>query len=81
MSTFTTPRFRLWNSSPFWLKLPCVSAQEIIQRIKVLPLDERAKIANYLLREDTSWIPEDFQAAMDDLISGRLLEMEMTLRE
>ena len=58
-----------------------MSAQEIIQQIGTLPSEERAKIANYLLYEDTSWIPDDFQAAMQDLASGRLVEMETALRE
>jgi hypothetical protein len=58
-----------------------VSAQEIIQHIKGLPAAERAKIATFLLREDDSWIPEDFKAAMEDLDASRLVDTETALHE
>jgi hypothetical protein len=58
-----------------------VSAHEIIQEIKSLPAIERAKIATFLLREDDSWIPDDFKAAMKDMAAGRLLDTETALHE
>lgn len=58
-----------------------VSAHEIIEQLKSLAAPERAKVADYLLHKDTSWIPEDFRAAMADLAEGRLVDMETVLRE
>lgn len=58
-----------------------MSAHEIISEIKRLPAAERAKIASFLLREDDSWIPDDFKAAMKDMEAGRLLDTEIAMDE
>ena len=43
-----------------------MSAVEIIEQIKALPVAERAQVARYIVQQDDSWIPEEFQQAMAD---------------
>lgn len=56
-----------------------MSAQEVIEKIKALPADERAKVAKFLMVEDDSWIPESFKEGMADAEAGRFAEMETVL--
>ena len=58
-----------------------MSAQEIIDHFKVLPAAERAKVAKFVVQHDDSWIPNEFQEAMNDADAGRLVDMETALRE
>ena len=58
-----------------------MSAVEIIEKIKTLPLAERAEVARYIVQQDDSWIPEEFQQAMADAEAGRFVEMETVLCE
>ena len=57
-----------------------MSAQEVIEQIKSLPPDERAKVAEFVLEHD-DWIPEEFKQAMEDVEAGRLVDMEQALFE
>ena len=43
-----------------------MSAVEIIEQIKALPAAERAQVARYIVQQDDSWIPDEFQQAMAD---------------
>jgi hypothetical protein len=56
-----------------------MSAQEIIEQIKLLPPTERAAVARFVVEQDDSWIPEEFKEAMKDAEAGRCVEMETAL--
>jgi predicted transcriptional regulator len=58
-----------------------VSAQEIIEQIKVLPASERAQVVKYVVENDDSWIPESFKQGMADVEAGRLVELDTALNE
>ena len=58
-----------------------MSAVEIIEQIKALPLAERAQVARFIVEQDDSWIPDEFRDAMSDSEAGRFVEMETVLRE
>ncbi len=58
-----------------------MSAQELIEQFKALPLEERVRVAKFIVEQDESWIPEDFKAAMEDVSAGRLVDMETALFE
>jgi len=56
-----------------------MSAQEIIEKIKILPADERAKVAKFIMEQDDSWIPESFKEGMADAEAGNFADMEEVL--
>ena len=56
-----------------------MSAQEIIEQIKALPADERAKVAKFVLEEDDSWVPQSFKEGMADAAAGRFVDLEVVL--
>ena len=58
-----------------------MSAHDIIEEIKKLPIAERAQVTKFVVETDDSWIPEEFKAAMEDAKAGRLVDMEMALNE
>ena len=58
-----------------------MSAQEIIEQIKSLPLLERAEVAKFVVEQDDSWIPDEFKEAMKDAEEGRCVDMERALSE
>jgi hypothetical protein len=58
-----------------------MSALEVIEQIKSLPPAERAAVARFVLKEDDSWIPEEFKEAMSDAEAGRLVDMDTALFE
>ena len=58
-----------------------MSAQEIIEQIKALPAEERAKIAKFVLEEDDSWVPESFKEGMKAAAEGRLVDLETAMFE
>ena len=58
-----------------------MSAVEIIEQIKNLPVAERAVVARFIVEQDDSWIPDEFRQAMADADAGRFVEMESVLRE
>jgi hypothetical protein len=43
-----------------------MSGKEVIEQIKALPVEERAKVAKFIVEQDDSWIPDDFKAAMHE---------------
>ncbi len=43
-----------------------MSGKEVIEQIKALPPEERAKVAKFIVEQDDSWIPDDFKAAMHE---------------
>ena len=56
-----------------------MSAVEIIEQFKALPAIERAEVARFIIKQDDSWIPEEFRQAMADADAGRFVEMETVL--
>jgi predicted transcriptional regulator len=58
-----------------------MSALEVIEQIKALSPSERETVARFLLKEDDSWIPDEFKEAMADAEAGRLVDMETALFE
>jgi predicted transcriptional regulator len=58
-----------------------MSVKEIIDQIKALPVEERARVAKFIVEQDDSWIPDDFKAAMEDAQKGRLVDMDKALNE
>jgi hypothetical protein len=58
-----------------------MSAQEIIEEIKALPLAERAKVASFILSEDASLVPDSFAAGMKAAAENRFIDMETALHE
>ena len=55
-----------------------MSVNEVIEQIKALSPEERATVARFVLEHDDR-VPEDFKAAMNDLETGRLVNMETVL--
>lgn len=58
-----------------------MSATEIIEQIKALPLKERAIVTKFVVEHDDSWVPEDFKQGMKDFEEGRLVDLETALFE
>ncbi|MDP9254254.1 MAG: hypothetical protein M3O66_04880 [Verrucomicrobiota bacterium] len=58
-----------------------MSAQEIIEQIKALPLSERAQVAKFVVENDDSWVPESFKQGMADAEAGRLVDLDTALKE
>ena len=58
-----------------------MSAQDVIEEFKELPPAERAQVARFVVENDDSWIPDEFKEAMNDAITGRLVDMETALVE
>ena len=56
-----------------------MSATEIIEQIKSLPADERARVAKFVVENDDSWIPDSFKQGMADAQAGRFADMETVL--
>ena len=56
-----------------------MSATEIIEQIKALPANERARVTKYVVEHDDSWIPESFKKGMADAEASRFADMETVL--
>ena len=57
-----------------------MSAVEIIEQIKNLPVAERAQVARFIVEQDDSWIADEFKQAMADADAGRFVEMDSIFR-
>ena len=55
------------------------SAQEVIERFKALPPQDRADVARFIAEHDDSWVPESFKQGMADIAAGRVVDMETAL--
>jgi hypothetical protein len=55
------------------------SAQEVIERFKALPPQDRADVARFIAEADDSWVPESFKEGMADIAAGRVVDMETAL--
>jgi predicted transcriptional regulator len=56
-----------------------MSAQEIIEQIKALPSEERARVTKFVVESDDSWVPEEFKQGMADIAAGRVVELDTAL--
>ena len=56
-----------------------MSATEIIEQFKGLPVGERAQVAKFVMEHDDSWIPESFKQGMADAEAERFVDMETVL--
>ncbi len=57
------------------------SAQEVIERFKALPPQDRAEVAKFIAEHDDSWVPESFKEGMKAAAEGRFVDMETALFE
>jgi hypothetical protein len=57
------------------------SAQEVIERFKALPPQDRADVAKFIAEHDDSWVPESFKEGMKAAAEGRFVDMETALFE
>lgn len=55
------------------------SAQEVIERFKALPPQDRAEVAKFIAEQDDSWVPESFKEGMKAAAEGRFVDMETVL--
>jgi hypothetical protein len=58
-----------------------MSSEEIIEQIKALPSDERARVTKFVVQSDDSWIPEEFKEGMADIAAGRVVDLDTALNE
>jgi hypothetical protein len=52
------------------------SAQEVIERFRALPPQDRADVAKFIAEHDDSWVPESFKEGMKAAAEGRFVDME-----
>jgi len=52
-----------------------------LEEFRALSAEERKHVAETILIEEDSWIPESFRQGMEDIAAGRVMEMETVLRE
>jgi hypothetical protein len=69
------------DSTPFGEYDLVMSPAEIIEQIKALPAEERARVTKFVVESDDSWVPESFKQGMGDVEAGRLVNMETVLSE
>ena len=58
-----------------------MSAQEIIEQIKRLPPAERSLVAKFVVENDDSWVPESFKQGMEDIVAGRVVDLDTALSQ
>ena len=58
-----------------------MSAQEVIEQIKLLPPAERAQVAKFVVESEDSWIPEEFKQGMADIAAGRVVDLDTALNQ
>jgi len=58
-----------------------MSTREVLQEFRALSAGERKRVAEVILTEEDSWIPESFRQGMEDIAAGRVMEMDDALSE
>jgi predicted transcriptional regulator len=58
-----------------------MSAAEVLAEFKKLPPEERKQVAETIVLEDESWIPESFRQGMADIEAGRVVDLNVALSE
>ena len=61
------------------VKVMGMSAVEVIEQIRALPEEERAKVARFVIEQDESWIPAELREAMDEAAQGKTVDMERVM--
>jgi hypothetical protein len=56
-----------------------MSAVELIEQIRALPEEERAKVVRFVIEHEESWIPTDLREAMEDAAQGKMVDMERVM--
>lgn len=56
-----------------------MSAVEVIEQIRALPEEERAKVVRFVIEHEESWIPAEFREAMDEAVQGKMVNMERVM--
>ena len=56
-----------------------MSAIEVIEQIRALPEEERAKVVRLVIENEESWIPTEFREAMNDTSRGKMVDMERVM--
>ena len=58
-----------------------MSTVQVLEEFRALPGEERRRVAEAILMEEDSWIPESFRAGMADIAAGRVLDLEKTMAD
>ncbi len=58
-----------------------MTAVEVIKQFKSLPVKGRRQVAQFIVKEDDSWIPESFKLSMKAFKGGRSVDMEIAMNE
>ncbi len=58
-----------------------MSTGEVLQEFRALSARERKWVAEVIMTEEDSWIPESFRQGMEDIAAGRVMEMDDALSE
>jgi len=68
-----------WHYSPIQFSLGEMSAVEVIEQIRALPEEERAKVVHFVIEHEESWIPSEFREAMEQAAQGKTVNMERVM--
>src|SRR5271165_1870433 len=68
-----------WHRSPIQLNVTKMSAVEVIEQIRALPEEERAKVVRFVIEHEESWIPAEFREAMNEAAQGKMVNMERVM--
>ena len=52
---------------------------EVIEQIRALPEEERAKVVRFVIEHEASWIPAEFREAMDEATHGKMVDLERVM--
>ena len=69
----------IWRERPTRIIVERMSAIEVIEQIRALPEEERAKVVRFVIEHEESWIPTEFSEAMDDAARGKMVDMERVM--
>ena len=56
-----------------------MSAVEVIEQIRALPEEERAKVVRFVIELEGSWIPAELREAMEQAAQGKMVDMERVM--
>ncbi len=58
-----------------------MNARAIIEQIQALPKEEQALVFELVHQLEDGMIPESFRQGLDDILHGRVVDMETALRD
>jgi hypothetical protein len=56
-----------------------MSALEVIEQIRALPHQERAKVVRFVIEHEEAWIPAGFRKAMEEAAQGKMADLERAM--